>query len=140
MLKQYIRYFTDKVVEALNIGSVEMVNLHQNLLTPDFILIGMLEQEASMTIKLIETSYPENKDLSNQILEKLFATQENQTKFEGSTIQQIQSSAETEACFEIALQESKKLGDKFIGLDAMFLALFDKRVGHVSDILTEFGL
>ena len=140
MLKQYIRYFTDKVIEALNIGSVEMVNLHQNLLTPDFILIGMLEQEGSVTIKLIETSYPENKDLSNQILEKLFATQENQTKFEGSTIQQIQSSAETEACFEIALQESKKLGDKFIGLDAMFLALFDKRVGHVSDILTEFGL
>ena len=60
MLKKYIRYFTDKVIEALNIGSVEMVNLHQNLLTPDFILIGMLEQEASMTIKLIETSYPKN--------------------------------------------------------------------------------
>ena len=72
MLKQYIRYFTDKVIEALNIGSVEMVNMHQNLLTPDFILIGMLEQEASMTIKLIETSYPENKNLSNQILEKLY--------------------------------------------------------------------
>jgi len=140
MLKQYIRYFTDKVIEALNVGSVEMVNLHQNLLTPDFILIGMLEQEASMTVKLIETSYPENKNLSNQILEKLFAAQEGQTKFEGSTIQQIQSSAETEACFEVALQESKKLGDKFTGLDAMFLALFDKRVGHVSDILTEFGL
>jgi len=140
MLKQYLRYFTDKVIEALNIGSVEMVNLHQNLLTPDFILIGMLEQEASRTIKLMETSYPENKDLSNQILEKLFAAQENQTKFDGSTIQQIQSSSETEACFEVALQESKKLGDKFIGLDAMFLALFDKRVGDVSDLLTEFGL
>ena len=140
MLKQYIRYFTDKVMEALNIGSVEMVNLHQNLLTPDFILIGMLEQEASMIVKLIETSYPENKNLSNQILEKLFAAQESQAKFEGSTVEQIQSSAETEACFEIALQESKKLGDKFIGLDAVFLALFDKRVGHVSNILTEFNL
>ena len=140
MLKQYLRYFTDKVIEALNVGSVEMVNMHQNLLTPDFILIGMIEQEASMTVKLIETSYPENKNLSNQILEKLFALQENQTKFEGSTIQQIQSSSETETCFQIALQESKKLGDKFVGLDAMFLALFDKRVGHVADILSEFGL
>ena len=130
----------EKVIEALNIGSVEMVNLHQNLLTPDFILIGMLGQEASMTIKLIETSYPENKNLSNQILEKLFAAQESQAKFEGSTVEQIQSSAETEACFEIALQESKKLGDKFIGLDAVFLALFDKRVGHVSNSLREFNL
>ena len=140
MLQQYIRYFTYKVIEALDIGSVEMVNLHQNLLTPDFILIGLLEQEGSMISKLIETSYPENKNLSIQILEKLFADQENQAKFKGSTIQQIQLSAETKACFEIAQQESKKLDDKFIGLGSMFLALFDKRAGHVSDVLAEFGL
>ena len=140
MLQQYIRYFTDKVIEALNVGSVEMVNLHQNLLTPDFILIGLLEQEGSMISKLIETSYPENKNLSIQILEKIFADQENQAKFKGNTIQQIQLSAETEACFKIALQESKKLEDKFIGLGSMFLALFDKRVGHVSDVLAKFGL
>ncbi|HJO00887.1 MAG TPA: ATP-dependent Clp protease ATP-binding subunit, partial [Nitrospinaceae bacterium] len=95
MLQQYIRYFTDKVIEALNVGSVEMVNLHQNLLTPDFILIGLLEQEGSMISKLIETSYPENKNLSIQILEKIFADQENQAKFKGNTIQQIQLSAET---------------------------------------------
>jgi len=140
MLQQYIRYFTDKVIEALNVGSVEMVNLHQNLLTPDFILIGLLEQEDSMISKLIETSYPENKNLSIQILEKIFADQENQAKFKGKIIQQIQLSAETEACFEIALQESKKLEDKFIGLGSMFLALFDKRAGHVSDVFAEFGL
>ena len=140
MLQQYIRYFTDKVIEALNVGSVEMVNLHQNLLTPDFILIGLLEQEGSMISKLIETSYPENKNLSIQILEKIFADQENQAKFKGNTIQQIQLSAETEACFKIALQESKKLEDKFIGLGSMFLALFDKRAGHVSDVLAKFGL
>ncbi|MDP7057890.1 MAG: AAA family ATPase [Nitrospinaceae bacterium] len=140
MLQQYIRYFTDKVIEALNVGSVEMVNLHQNLLTPDFILIGLLEQEGSMISKLIETSYPENKNLSIQILEKIFADQENQAKFKGNTIQQIQLSAETKACFKIALQESKKLEDKFIGLGSMFLALFDKRTGHVSDVLAKFGL
>ena len=71
MLQQYIRYFTDKMIEALNIGSVEMVNLHQAVLTPDFILIGLLEQEGSMILKLIETSYPEDKNLGNSILEKL---------------------------------------------------------------------
>ena len=140
MLKQYLRYFTDKVIEALNIGSVEMVNMRQNLLTPDFILIGMIEQEASMTVKLIEATYPENKNLSNQILEKLFVVQEDQDKIEDVPIQQIQSSAEIETCFKTALQESKKLGDKFVGLDAMFLALFDKNVGHVATILADFGL
>ena len=39
-----------------------------------------------------------------------------------------------------ALPISKKLGDKFVGLDAMFLALFDKNVGHVATILADFGL
>ncbi len=38
MLQQYIRYFTDKVIEALNVGSVEMVNLRweQKLLSISF--------------------------------------------------------------------------------------------------------
>ena len=48
MLQQHVRHLTDKAIEALNVGSVEMVNLHQNLLTPDFILIGLLEQEDSI--------------------------------------------------------------------------------------------
>ena len=140
MLQQYIRYFTDKMIEALNIGSVEMVNLHQAVLTPDFILIGLLEQEGSMILKLIETSYPEDKNLGNSILEKLYAAQGDQAKFKGDTIQHIELSKETESCFEIAREEAKKLEDKFIGVGAMFLALFDPRAGHVSEVLGESGL
>ena len=47
MLQKYIRQLTNKVIEALNIGSMEMINLHQEHLTPDFILIGLLEQDDS---------------------------------------------------------------------------------------------
>ncbi|MCH8157380.1 MAG: ATP-dependent Clp protease ATP-binding subunit, partial [Nitrospinae bacterium] len=96
MLQQYIRYFTNKVIESLNIGSVEMVNLHQNLLTPDFILIGLLEQEDSIIVNLIETSYPDDKNLSNHLLEKLYAAQEDQAKFQGNAILHIQLAKETE--------------------------------------------
>ena len=63
MLQQYIRYFTNKVIEALNIGSMEMVNLNREVLTPDLILLGLLEQEDSMVAELLEGAYPENREL-----------------------------------------------------------------------------
>ncbi len=61
MLQQHLRQLTDKVIEALNVGTMEMVNLRQTLLTPDFILIGLLEQQDSRIVKLLETYYPEDK-------------------------------------------------------------------------------
>ena len=78
MLQQHVRHLTDKAIEALNVGSVEMVNLHQNLLTPDFILIGLLEQEDSMLVKLLEFTYPDDKNLSDKILGELFKAQEGE--------------------------------------------------------------
>lgn len=140
MLQQYIRFFTDKVIESLNVGTMEMVNLHQNLLTPDFILLGLLEQEDSLIISLLETAYPEDKSLSNKIIEKIYETQAEEPKFKGNAISHVQLVKETEICFELALEESKKLGDKFIGVEALFLALLDPRVGRTSGILLDFNI
>ncbi len=140
MLQQYIRYFTDKVIDALNLGTMEMVNMNQNLLTPDFILLGLLVQEDSMIVKLLEATYPENKDLTNQILEKVYENQESETKIEREEIKHIQLAQETETCFELAQEEAKKRGDKFIGVGVLFLALFDRRVGKTSEILQECGV
>ena len=140
MLQQHVRHLTDKAIEALNVGSVEMVNLHQNLLTPDFILIGLLEQEDSMLVKLLEFTYPDDKNLSDKILGELFKAQEGETKFPGPTIKHIQLAKETELCFEIAMEETKKLEDKFISVAAMFLALLDVRVGKTAALLKEQGI
>ncbi len=140
MLQQYVRYFTDKVIEALNIGSMEMVNLHQNLLTPDFILIGLLEQEESMVAELLDRVRPEEKNLASSLLETLYEAQSDQQKIKGQPVQHIQLAQETEALFEIAQAEAKKMGDKFIGVGAVFLALLDPRVGKVSTILADAGL
>jgi ATP-dependent Clp protease ATP-binding subunit ClpC len=56
MLQQHIRNFTDKVIEALNVGSMEMINLHQDMLTPDFVLLGLLAQEDSLIEKILESA------------------------------------------------------------------------------------
>jgi len=142
MLQQYVRHFTDKLIEALNVGTMNMVNLRQTLLTPDFILIGLLEQEDSIVAKFLDSYYPESegKDLSTKILERVYEEQTRETKFEGSEIRHIQLTQETETCFELAQEEASKMGDKYIGVGAMFLALFDSRVGKTAEILKDFGL
>ena len=140
MLQQYIRFFTDKVIESLNVGTMEMVNLHQNLLTPDFILLGLLELEDTLIIPLLETAYPDDKTLSNKIIEKIYEVQTQEPKFKGNAISNVQLVKETEVCFELALEESKKLGDKFIGVEALFLALLDPRVGRTAGILLDSGI
>ncbi|MCH6578784.1 MAG: AAA family ATPase [Nitrospinae bacterium] len=140
MLQQHLRQLTDKVIEALNVGTMEMVNLRQTLLTPDFILIGLLEQQDSRIVKLLETYYPEDKKMTRKILDRLFELQESETKHEEQQIQQIHLAKETDTLFEIALDEAKKLGDRYVSVGAMFLALFDPRVGQTADVLQEFGL
>ena len=47
---------------------------------------------------------------------------------------------ETEALFKTAQEQAKKLGDKFIGLEALFLSFFDKGQGSVFDLLDEMGI
>jgi ATP-dependent Clp protease ATP-binding subunit ClpC len=140
MLQQHLRQLTDKVIEALNVGTMEMVNLRQTVLTPDFILIGLLEQQDSRIVKLLETYYPEDKKLTRKILDRLFDLQVSETKHEEEQIQHIHLAKETDTLFEIALDEAKKLGDRYVSIGAMFLALFDARVGRTADVLQEFGL
>jgi len=140
MLQQYIRHLTEKVIEGLNIGSMEMVNLHQNVLTPDFILVGLLEQEDSILVKLLEQAYPEDKDISDKVLQKVFDSQSVEPKVKGAAIHHIQLSKETEICFEIAMEEARKFGDKFIGVGVVFLALLNPRVGTVASLLAELGI
>jgi ATP-dependent Clp protease ATP-binding subunit ClpC len=140
MLQQHIRNFTDKVIESLNLGSMEMINLHQDTLTPDFVLLGLLSQEDSMIVEILETAYPHDLDISQKIIEKIYSLQIDQPKFSGPAIEHIQVPKETEALFKAAHEQAKLLGDKFIGLEALFLSLFDKNLGRMPDLLKEMGV
>jgi ATP-dependent Clp protease ATP-binding subunit ClpC len=140
MLQQHIRNFTDKVIEALNVGSMEMINLHQDMLTPDFVLLGLLAQEDSLIEKILESAYPDDQELSQKIIEQIYSLQKGQPKFRGPVIGHIQIPKETEALFQAAQDQAKKLGDKFIGLEALFLSFFDKNMGSMSALLNEMGI
>jgi ATP-dependent Clp protease ATP-binding subunit ClpC len=78
--------------------------------------------------------------MARRLLDRLFEIQDTGTTPQEHNIQHIQLSQETDNMFEIAQEEAKKLGDRFISVGAMFLAMFDRRTGTISEILGEFGL
>jgi ATP-dependent Clp protease ATP-binding subunit ClpC len=140
MLQQHIRNFTDRVIEALNVGSMEMINLHQDTLTPDFVLLGLLAQEDSMIIEILEDAYSHDLELSQKLIDRIYSLQKDQPKFQGEAIEHIQVPKETEALFKAAQEQAKKLGDKFIGLEALFLSFFDKSLGRMFTLLEDMGV
>ena len=140
MLQQHIRNFTDRVIEALNVGSMEMINLHQDTLTPDFVLLGLLAQEDSIVTSILEEAYPHDLELSQKIIEEIYSLQKDQPKFQGAAIGHIQVPKDTEALFKAAQEQAKKLGDKYIGVEALFLSFFDKSLGSIPALLEEMGV
>ena len=141
MLQNFLRQCTDKVIEALNVGTMAMVNLQRTQLTPDFILIGLLEQEDSRIVKLLEINHPEDKNLARKIVERLYSLQSpDQALPVKGNIQHITLSKETEVLFEIAQEEARKLGDTYISVGTLFLAMFDPRTGNPAQVLQEFDL
>ena len=43
MFQKYLRLCTEKVIHAINIGTMELANLRQTVFTPEFILLGIIE-------------------------------------------------------------------------------------------------
>ena len=40
MFQKYLRNSTEKVIQAINIGTMELANFQQPIFTPEFILLG----------------------------------------------------------------------------------------------------
>ncbi|MBI5187320.1 MAG: AAA family ATPase [Nitrospinae bacterium] len=140
MFQKYLRLCTEKVIEALNVGTMEMINLKQNQLTPDFILLGLLEQEESFAMKALEVMYPNAYVIKDNIVEMVFEAQEEMTKVSDKMLNQISFSKEIEDVFQLAWNETEKGGDKYIGAGAMFLALFSPKAGKTREILDGAGV
>ena len=139
-MQRFAHLFTEKVMEAINIGLMEMAQISQNTFTPDFVLIGMLQQEESLLLSVFERMSLDPGGTKKKLLERLYATQEHQPKIrvDGDLVPVM--SGEIEALMRRAKVETEKLQDDYIGTGAMLLAMFDKAVGAPASILAEAGL
>ena len=74
------RHCTERVTEAVNIGSMELVNLRQNELTPEFILLGLLEQDNSETMRLMGDLGHSAEQTKQSIVDLILAAPAQQAK------------------------------------------------------------
>ncbi|NOR65142.1 MAG: AAA domain-containing protein, partial [Candidatus Scalindua sp.] len=141
MLQKYIRYCTKKLLDAINIGTMELVNMGHTVFTTEFVLLGLLVQNDSTIITIIEQLKLDTEGLKKRLMDDIFASLDNQTTNIAKTGNiQLVISGELDKVFELALQESKKMGDKLISTEALFLALFDSQSGKTAEILKGTGL
>jgi ATP-dependent Clp protease ATP-binding subunit ClpC len=141
MLQKYIRYCTKKVLDAINIGTMEMVNMRRNVFTTEFVLLGLLFQDDSSIIAIAEQLKLDTEGIKKRLMDGIFASIDNQTSNIQSTDNiQLVISREVEKVFEFALQESNKMGDKLISTEALFIALFNPLAGNTGDIIRGAGL
>ncbi|MFQ5789635.1 MAG: ATP-dependent Clp protease ATP-binding subunit [Acidobacteriota bacterium] len=134
------RHCTERVIEAVNIGSMELVNLRQNELTPEFILLGLLEQDDSEILRLLKELSHSPDETKRTILDLIHAAQRNKVKLRGERSLQILISSQTAEVLRLAKDEADGLGDRFVGTGAMFLALHRESSGVSARILRELGL
>jgi len=141
MLQKYIRYCTKKVLEAINIGTMELVNMGHTVFTTEFVLLGLLVQNDSTIITIMEQLKLDTEGLKKRLMDDIFASLDNQTTNIAKTgNMQLVISGELDKVFELALQESRKMEDKLISTEALFLALFDPQSGKTAEILKGAGL
>ena len=141
MLQKYIRYCTKKVLDAVNIGTMELVNMGHTVFTTEFVLLGLLVQNDSSIIAIMEQLKLDTEGLKKRLTDDIFASLENQEGDIAKTGKiQLVISGEVDKVFELALQESKLMEDKFISTEALFLALFNPQSGKTAEILNKTGL
>ncbi len=141
MLQKYIRYCTKKVLDAINIGTMELVNMGHNVFTPEFVLLGLLVQNDSSIITILEQLKLDTEGLKKRLTDDIFASLESKPgDIAHAGKVQIVISGEVDELFELALQESKSMEDKFISTEALFLSLFNPQSGKTAEILKNAGL
>ncbi len=133
------RHCTERVIEAINIGSMELVNLKQNELSPEFVLIGLLEQDDSEVQRLFKDLGHDAAETKRSILDLIYAAQRHKAKLHRDGPVQILVSSQTAELLRMAKEEADNLGDRFIGAGAMFLALHREPAGLSARILREMG-
>ena len=140
MFQQYLHRCTEKVIQAVNIGVAELFELQQNFLSPEMILLGMLQHDNSGLLKLFDEAGYHPEDTTSKLLDAIYKKTEIDKKASSSQAQKINLAPETEDLFKIALDVANEFHDKYISEDSLFLAFFRLRSNNMHDILKAANL
>lgn len=123
--------FTEKAQEGLANAQAVLARFRHQTLEPEHILYGILEVEDGVAAQILQKlGIPPNR-LKERVVSEL-------KRFPEVYAQNIYISPSAQRVLENSLEEAKKMGDAFAGLEHLFLALFDE--SSTRRILSEFNL
>ncbi|RME52762.1 MAG: AAA family ATPase [Deltaproteobacteria bacterium] len=134
---RYYRYFTEDVIDAINIGASELIAIRRNELSPEFVLVGILMQEDSPALKIFRELGLDPERTRQELLERVFEIEELVPPIEGDSPIHLVVPKTTQLFFEQAKREADTNGDAYIGIMSVFLAFYDASAGVASQILKE---
>ncbi|TNF99753.1 MAG: ATP-dependent Clp protease ATP-binding subunit [Gammaproteobacteria bacterium] len=137
MLQEYVQKSTKKVLSTLEIAVRELAALKQNVMTPDFILLALVAQPDTEAVKIIKAIASDPVKVISEINARIFQHYEKAVPTEAN---QVVSTREINELFRIAYEEATGMGDEYISTGTLFLAMFDSRVGHTSNVLEGVGI
>ena len=137
MFQSYVEKCTQRVLQTIDKAVAEMTALRQNTLTPEFLLLALLSQPDSEARKIIEGLLPDYRAAIEQITTKILQRYQHAVPTQAT---QIVASKEVDELFRIAEQVSQAYGDDYIGTGPLFIAMFDKQTGFVSEVLRDAGI
>lgn len=133
MFQEYVRHCTQEVHQALDVAITELTSAHQNVLTTDHILLGILSKKNSEAMQILLALLSNSDAGVNSLINAIYKDQDGSTQ---PNIQpnnnQIVASSEVEEAFRIAFHEAKLIGDSFIGTGALLIGLIDNKAGGSS--------
>jgi ATP-dependent Clp protease ATP-binding subunit ClpC len=141
MIQNFLRRSTEKVSQVLYAGTSEMIEGGRSQFTPEFILWGILEQDDPNLHQIIEAAATAD-DPVQRLKTAVTEAIQKLPRAEGPLPEgtSITFGDEIKVILDQATQESRTLGDRFVGTWALFLALLDPRAGEVARILRLVGL
>ncbi|MCG6868114.1 MAG: ATP-dependent Clp protease ATP-binding subunit [Gammaproteobacteria bacterium] len=137
LFQSYIQQSTHKVRQTIEIAVAELVAQKQNVLTPDFLLLGLLAQPDSEVVKVLEQIVPNPVETIAGLKSQIYRHYQRAAPVQAS---QIVASQEVAEVLRAAREEANRLGDQYISTGTLFLALFDPKAGYTAEFLREAGL
>ncbi len=139
---RYTLQSSEKVIEALNIGMMEMVNQKKNVFFPEYLLLGLLEQPESILAKIFKILHKDEVAARETIMDEIyrFIAPSDEIKLDKPEPIKVNISREVEAIFEAARSISNEFQDKYISTGTLFLAFFSEKSGNTRGILLRSGL
>ncbi|RMI19691.1 MAG: ATP-dependent Clp protease ATP-binding subunit [Calditrichaeota bacterium] len=138
--QQYLNRCTEKVIQIINLAVTEYIEQKQEIFTPEMILLGMIAHKNSGLFKIFEEAgYPPEETVS-KLMDLLYNRQQLLPRHSQQGVQQVRISPDVEELFRIALEIAGEFQDKYIGEDALFLAMFRAPSEDLRRILHEAGL